>query len=141
MNPLSARASCARREQGGARLPSFASSPRAGVMALRAPTWPTPRGLSALTRPLRAHQGHASCAGRRLGGLTTMELDLIVKGGTVVTGNDIYRADVGVAGGKVVALGIDLGTAARVVSAAGKYVLPGAIDVHTHFEMPFMGTF
>ena len=70
-----------------------------------------------------------------------MELDLIVKGGTVVTGNDIYRADVGVAGGKVAVLGVDLGTAPRIVNALGKYVLPGAIDVHTHFEMPFMGTY
>ena len=36
-----------------------------------------------------------------------MQLDLIVEGGTVVTGNDTYRADVGVAGGKVVALGVE----------------------------------
>src|SRR5262249_48598275 len=72
---------------------------------------------------------------------TTMELDLIVEGGTVVTGNDTYRADVGVVRGKVVALGVALGTAPRIVHAAGKYVLPGAIDVHTHFEMPFMGTY
>ena len=70
-----------------------------------------------------------------------MEFDLIVTGGTVVTGNDTDRADVGVAGGKVVALGVGLGTAQRRVDATGKYVLPGAIDVHTHFEMPFMGTF
>ena len=47
----------------------------------------------------------------------------------------------GVAGGKVVALGVDLGTAPRIVNAVAKYVLPGAIDVHTHFEMPFMGTY
>ena len=49
-----------------------------------------------------------------------MELDLIVKGGTVVTGNDIYRADVGVAGGKVAALGVDLGTTPRIVNALDK---------------------
>jgi len=70
-----------------------------------------------------------------------VDFDLIVKGGTVVTGIDSYRADVGVAGGKVAALGIDLGTAPRMMNAAGKYALPVAIDVHTHFEMPFMGTF
>ena len=68
----------------------------------------------------------------------TMELDLIVKGGTVVTANDVYRADVGVAGGKIAALGMDLGRAPRIVNAVAKYVLPGAIDVHTHFEMPFI---
>jgi hypothetical protein len=70
-----------------------------------------------------------------------MDLDLIVKGGTVVNGTDTYRADVGVAGEKVAALGVDLGTAPRTVNATGKYLLPGAIDVHTHFEMPFMGTY
>jgi len=69
-----------------------------------------------------------------------MTFDLIVKGGTVVTATDSFRADVGVAGGTVAALGLDLGTAPRTVEATGKYVLPGAIDVHTHFEMPFMGT-
>jgi cytosine/adenosine deaminase-related metal-dependent hydrolase len=68
----------------------------------------------------------------------TMELDLIVKGGTVVTGTDVYRADVGVAGGKIAALGMDLGRAPRIVNTVAKYVLPGAIDVHTHFEMPFI---
>ena len=67
-----------------------------------------------------------------------MELDLIVKGGTIVTGTDVYRADVGVAGGKIAALGLDLGRAPRIVNAVAKYVLPGAIDVHTHFEMPFI---
>ncbi len=70
-----------------------------------------------------------------------MEYDLIVKGGTVVTAADTYQADVAVANGKIAAIGRDLGTAVRVISAAGKYVMPGAIDVHTHFEMPFMGTF
>jgi dihydropyrimidinase len=29
----------------------------------------------------------------------------------------------------------------RVIDAAGKYVIPGGIDVHTHMELPFGGTF
>ncbi len=29
---------------------------------------------------------------------------------------------------------------ARVIEAAGKYVIPGGIDPHTHLQLPFMGT-
>jgi dihydropyrimidinase len=53
----------------------------------------------------------------------------------------MFPADLGVAGEKiaVVADRID-GPAKRVVDAAGLYVLPGAVDVHTHLQMPFGGT-
>jgi len=67
-------------------------------------------------------------------------MDLLIKGGTVVTPNDSFRADIGVSEGKIQAIGIDLpGKAEKVVDAKGKYVLPGAIDAHTHMDMPFMG--
>ena len=60
--------------------------------------------------------------------------DLLFAGGTVVTGAGIQRADVGVSGEKIAAIGQDLPReAARdVVDASGKYILPGAIDVHVH---------
>ena len=60
--------------------------------------------------------------------------DTVVTGGLVVSGSGMVRADVGIAGGKVVAVAPDLATAGagRVIDAQGKYVLPGAIDVHTH---------
>ena len=69
-------------------------------------------------------------------------MDLIVKNGTVATAADVYRADVGVAGGRVVAIAESLEPAAgtRVVDASGRYVLPGGVDTHTHLEMPFGGT-
>jgi dihydropyrimidinase len=64
-----------------------------------------------------------------------------IVGGTVVTAAETFRADVLVEGERVVALGTDLAAQAdRVVDAAGKLVLPGAIDVHTHLDMPFGGT-
>ena len=66
----------------------------------------------------------------------------LIKGGTVVTAADTVTGDVLVEGEKVAAVGTDLGVEAdRVIEAAGRYVMPGAIDVHTHMEMPFGGTF
>ncbi len=68
-------------------------------------------------------------------------MDLIVKNGSVVTPSETFVADIGVSGGKIVAIGKDLSDPkATVVDAGGKYVLPGAIDVHTHLAMPFGGT-
>ncbi len=67
--------------------------------------------------------------------------DLLIKGGTIVTAEESYVADIGVSKGKIAMIGLDLGDqASEVVYAEGKYVLPGAIDVHTHLEMPFGGT-
>lgn len=68
-------------------------------------------------------------------------MDLLIKGGTVVTATEKYKADVAVKDGKIVAVGKDLEVEAKkVVDAAGRLVLPGAIDAHTHMAMPFGGT-
>lgn len=65
----------------------------------------------------------------------------IITGGTVVTATDTYVADVLVEGERIVQVGTDLaGLADRIVDATGKLVMPGAIDVHTHLDMPFGGT-
>jgi dihydropyrimidinase len=75
---------------------------------------------------------------------------LLVRGGTVVSPTGTSHADVLVDDGRIVALvaagdttlGVDLAaTADRVVDATGKYVVPGGVDVHTHMELPFGGTF
>jgi len=59
--------------------------------------------------------------------------DLIVRGGTLVTVGGTQPADIAVQGGRIVAIGPDLGVDARdVVDAAGLLVLPGVVDVHTH---------
>ena len=60
--------------------------------------------------------------------------DLLLTGGTVVTGEGIRRADVGVRGEKIVAVGPDLPREGvrEVIDVTGKYVLPGVIDVHVH---------
>ncbi|MFW9799887.1 MAG: dihydropyrimidinase [Candidatus Thorarchaeota archaeon] len=70
------------------------------------------------------------------------EPDVIVKNGKVVTASDTSSADIGVHDGKIVSLGQNLiaGTDTQVIDAKGKYVFPGGIDVHVHFQLPFSGT-
>lgn len=65
----------------------------------------------------------------------------IIAGGTVVNSEGEYQADVLVDGGKIAAVGLDLPRdGAQVIDATGAFVIPGGIDVHTHFQMPFGGT-
>ncbi len=70
----------------------------------------------------------------------------VIKGGTVVTAAEQTQADVLVEGERVVALAAagehdwEAG-ADKVIEAGGRYVIPGGIDVHTHMELPFGGTF
>jgi dihydropyrimidinase len=65
--------------------------------------------------------------------------------GTIVTADGSYRGDVLVDGETIVQIGTDLAgagiTADQVIDATGKWVMPGAIDVHTHMKLPFGGTF
>lgn len=69
-------------------------------------------------------------------------MSVLIKGGLVVTATGSYTADVYVEGDKIKQIGANLEVEAdEVVEAAGKYVLPGAIDPHTHLAMPFMGTY
>ncbi|HEY1515229.1 MAG TPA: hypothetical protein VGF91_02340 [Solirubrobacteraceae bacterium] len=64
-----------------------------------------------------------------------------IKGGRIVTAADDFVADVLIERETIAAVGTSLGGSAdRVIDAAGKYVIPGAIDPHTHMEMPFGGT-
>src|SRR6185295_2039005 len=54
----------------------------------------------------------------------------------VATASDTVVCDVGIREGRIVALGEGLGTAAEVIDATGKLVLPGGIDSHVHFAQP-----
>ena len=66
---------------------------------------------------------------------------LLIRGGTVVTAEDTFRADVLCVDGTIKAVGQNLdGNGADVVDAGGQYVMPGGIDPHTHMQLPFMGT-
>jgi dihydropyrimidinase len=66
----------------------------------------------------------------------------LIKNGTIINADATTRADVLVDGETIALIGSDLAvTADRTVDASGKWVIPGAIDVHTHMELPFGGTF
>ena len=67
-------------------------------------------------------------------------LDLLIKGGFVVdgTGQDRYRADVGVRGGRIVAIGDITESAAKTIDAEGRVVAPGFVDLHTHYDPQVM---
>ncbi len=73
----------------------------------------------------------------------------LIKNGTVVSATGRVAADVLVDGDTIAAvlapgstlLGFELEqNVDTVIDAAGKYVIPGGIDAHTHFELPFGGT-
>ena len=65
-----------------------------------------------------------------------MAFDIIIRGGTVATASDTFACDIGISGGKITALGSDLGSAAEIFDATGKLVLPGGIDSHVHIAQP-----
>jgi dihydropyrimidinase len=68
-------------------------------------------------------------------------MSVLIKGGRVVTAADDYVADVFVEDETVTLIGESLDVQAdRIIDAAGKMVLPGCIDPHTHLDMPFGGT-
>ena len=68
-------------------------------------------------------------------------MSVLIKGGTIVSSTGRYIADVYADNHKIKTIGKNLDHPADdVVDASGKYVLPGAIDPHTHISMPFMGT-
>jgi dihydropyrimidinase len=68
-------------------------------------------------------------------------MSVLIKGGRVITAADDYVGDVYVEDERITLIGESLDIQAdRVIDAAGKYVLPGCIDPHTHLDMPFGGT-
>ncbi len=65
------------------------------------------------------------------------KFDVVIKGGTVIDGlrTPRYKADVGIAGGRVVAIGrVDASDGREVVDASHRVVAPGFVDLHTHYD-------
>src|SRR5438034_1749069 len=68
-------------------------------------------------------------------------MSVLIKGGRIVTAADDYVGDIYIDGERISLIGESLDVQAdKVVDAAGKYVLPGCVDPHTHLDMPFGGT-
>jgi len=73
-----------------------------------------------------------------------MQLDTVIRGGRIVSAAETTRADLGIHGERIVAIGSQLarthGDGARIIDARGRYVLPGGVDAHVHLALPFCGT-
>lgn len=65
-----------------------------------------------------------------------MRLETIIRGGTIVTASDVFTADIGISGGRIVALAESLGDANEIIDATGLLVMPGGIDSHVHLDQP-----
>ncbi len=69
-------------------------------------------------------------------------MTLLIKNGELVTAAETYKADILVEGEQIVQIGTGLvpGESTEVIDASGLMVLPGGIDVHTHFDLPMGAT-
>lgn len=71
--------------------------------------------------------------------------DLVITDGKIVSAEGIFNFDIGIENGVITRLAAKIDHQAdRVIDAAGKVLIPGVIDGHTHFEMPYTtdaGTF
>ena len=69
-------------------------------------------------------------------------MSIVIRGGTLVTADQTFAADVYCENGKIAAIGenLDIPSSAEIIDATGQYIMPGGIDPHTHMQLPFMGT-
>jgi dihydropyrimidinase len=68
-------------------------------------------------------------------------MDLLIKNGTLITDTETRNADLLIQDGKIADIGLDLlYPAVRILDVKGMLVIPGGVDVHTHFDLPMFGT-
>jgi N-acyl-D-amino-acid deacylase len=78
-----------------------------------------------------------ACTASALSAQAADRYDLIIRGGRVMdgSGNPWFAADIGIRGDRIAMIGrLDDATATRVLEAAGRYVVPGFIDIHSHAD-------
>ena len=63
-------------------------------------------------------------------------LDLIIKNGDIVdgTGSKAFKGDLGILNGTIVKIGEISDEAKNIIDASGSYVIPGFVDIHTHYD-------
>lgn len=64
----------------------------------------------------------------------TADIDLVIRGGRVVTPDGIVEGDVAVIGQRIASVGVPVDAAKTEVEARGKWVMPGGVDTHAHIE-------
>ncbi len=69
-------------------------------------------------------------------------MSTLIQNGTLITASETFQADILIDdSGRISAIGCDLHAPdAERIDAAGKLILPGGVDPHTHFELPMFGT-
>jgi len=69
-------------------------------------------------------------------------MELIIKNGSVVSSKETKKADIYIKDGKIAEISASINKAGvQVIDASARIVMPGGVDVHTHLDMPFMGSF
>jgi len=64
------------------------------------------------------------------------DMTTLIKNGTIITATDMYKADLLVKNGVISEIGSEISKiASEIIDAADKWVLPGAVDVHTHMDV------
>ena len=62
------------------------------------------------------------------------QCDLVIKNAKVATAVDVFEADIGITGERIVAMARELPMARMEIDAKGKVVTPGGVDSHCHIE-------
>jgi dihydropyrimidinase len=69
-------------------------------------------------------------------------MTLLIKGGTIISASETFVSDILIEGEKIIQLGLNIADQPGfdVVDASGKIIMPGGVDVHTHFDLPMFNT-
>src|SRR5476649_3133 len=70
----------------------------------------------------------------RFGRGNMADYDLVIRNTTIATASDVVQGDIGIVGGRVVALGERLDKGKKEIDATGLIAVPGGIDAHVHFD-------
>ena len=65
-----------------------------------------------------------------------MTFDTVIKGVTIVTSQETYRADIGITDGRIASIEPELADGAEIIDATDLLVMPGGIDSHVHISQP-----